>query len=504
MSEVKERKFPTPEEWNFWTRVQMRSGIAQVAAGSVLTWPSAGERLKYVLERLEDPGLDGAGLEPLRREDGGGEEGKGVAFDLTAKSEAWRRGYYEALMGAACCAEHLDGFLFDKTLHRVLPPRYVVGPSNPRPKSIPSHFGPAPREENCRPAYAAPDVMYEKILNCKGFTTRQRVEAAMAWAEWLDFKGSRRRSQEMAQQAVNIAHSGLPGEGKGLIDKKTGVIRKNSAGYMSHNLMQATTSLAIRYARNENLSAALPIFISLLRASRELPPAPPSSMGEQRQTQDTNSDAFLAPIKRLLFAPPYPPAPPTGDEPHTRTQLAICEEAGVMAHIGEILFASAAAAAVSPPLSAGQQLENRQTGINFTRDAVDIAESTLRATPAQNLEARRKCAECITVGVDNWGKMVERMVRQAAEQQDEEGQQEKKQDARLWNIYSWLWGSSRSGGGESKKDAKERWEREEQTFSRRRRSLERTLREEGLNPEAGRDDDEGSGILQTSGAFLFG
>lgn len=470
----------------------MRSGIAQVAAGSVLTWPSAGERLKYVLERLEDPERDGAGLEPLWRQDGEGDEGKVVAFDLTAKSEAWRRGYYEALMGAACCAEHLDGFLFDKTLHQVLPPRYVVGPSNPRPKSIPSHFGPAPREENCRPAYAAPDVMYEKILKCKGFTTRQRVEAAMAWAEWLDFKGARRRSQEMAQQAVNIALSGLPGEGKGLTDKKTGVIRKYPAGYMSHNLFQATTSLAIYHARNEKLSAALPIFLSLLRASRELPPAPPSSLGEQRKTQDTNSDAFLAPIKRLLFAPPYPPAPPTGDEPHTRTQLAICEEAGVMAHIGEILFASA-----------GQKLEIRQTGINFTRDAVDIAESTLRATPAQNQEARSKCAECITVGVDNWGKMVERMVRQAAQQQDEEGQQERKEDTRLWSFPSWLWGSSRSGGGESKEEAKERWGREEQAFSRRRRSLERTLREEGLSPEAERDD-EGSGILQKSGAFLFG
>ena len=479
----------------------MRSGIAQVAAGSVLTWPSAGERLKYVLERLEDPERDGPGLEPLRREDGGEDEGKGVAFDITAKSEAWRRGYYEALMGAACCAEHLDGFLFDKTLHQVLPPRYVVGPTNPRPKPIPSHFGPAPREENCRPAYAAPDVMYERILKCKGFTTRQRVEAAMAWAEWLDFKGLRRRSQDMAQQAVNIALSGLPGEGKGLIDKKTGVIRKYPAGYLSHNLFQATTSLAIYHARNENLSAALPIFLSLLRASRELSPAPPSSREEQRNTQDTNSDAFLAPIKRLLFTPPYPPAPPTGDEPHTRTKLAICEEAGVMAHIGEILFASATT--VSPPGLAGQKLKIQQSGINFTRDAVDIAESTLRTTPAQNQEARRKCAECITVGVDNWGKMVERMVRQAAEQQDEEGQQEKKEDARLWSFPSWLWGSSRSGGGESKKDAKERWEREEQALSRRRRGLERTLREEGLSPEAG-SDDQGSGILQKSGAFLFG
>lgn len=502
MSEVKERKFPTPEEWNFWTRVQMRSGIAQVTAGSVLTWPSAGERLKYVLERLEDPERDGAGLEPLRREDGGGDEGKGVAFDLTAKSEAWRRGYYEALMGAACCAEHLDGFLFDKTLHQVLPPRYVVGPSNPRPKSIPSHFGPAPREENCRPAYAAPDVMYDKILKCKGFTTRQRVEAAMAWAEWLDFKGSRRRSQEMAQQAVDIALSGLPGEGKGLIDKKTGVIRKYPAGYMSHNVFQATTSLAIHLARNENLSAALPIFLSLLRASRELPPAPPSSLGEQRKSKDTDSDAFLAPIKRLLFAPPYPPAPPTGDEPHTRSQLAICEEAGVMVHIGEILFASAAA--VSPPPSAGQKLENRQAGINFTRDAVDMAESTLRASPAQNLDARRKCAECIIVGVDNWRKMVERMVRQAVEQQDGEGQQELKKDARLWSLPSWFWVSSKLGGGEIKEVEKERWEREEQALSRRQRSLERVLREEGLNPEAGRDDDEGSSILQKSGAFLFG
>lgn len=500
MSEVKERKFPTPEEWNFWTRVQMRSAIAQVSAGSVLTWPSAGERLKYVLERLENPERDGVGLEPVRREDEG-DEGKVVAFDLASKSEAWRRGYHEALMGAACCAEHLDGFLFDKTLHQVLPPRYVVGPSNPRPKSIPSHFGPAPREENCRPAYAAPDIFYEKILMCKGFTTRQRVEAAMAWAEWLDFKGSTRSSQEMAERAVDIALSGLPREGKGLIDKKTGVIRKYPAGYLSHNVFQASTSLAIHHARNENLSTALPIFLSVLRASRELPPPRQSPLKEQPKTQDTNPDAFLAPLKGLLFAPPYPPAPPTGDEPHTRTQLTICEEAGVMAHIGEILFTSAAAASSSPP-SAGQKLENRQAGINFTRDAVDIAESTLLATLAQDQEARTKCAECITLGVDNWGKMVERMARQAAEQQ-EERQKENKEEASLWSFPFSLWDSSRPGGRESKEDAKDRWGREEHAFGRRRRSLERVLREEGLNPEAGRNE-EGGGILQNSGAFLFG
>lgn len=500
MSEVKERKFPTPEEWNFWTRVQMRSGIAQVTAGSVLTWPSAGERLKYVLERLEDPERDGAGLEPLRREDGG-DEGKGVAFDLTSKSEPWRRGYHEALMGAACCAEHLDGFLYDKTLHQVLPSRYVVGPSNPHPKIIPSHFGPAPREENCRPAYAAPDTFYEKILICKGFNTRQRMEAAMAWAEWLDFKGSTRSSREMAERAVDIAISGLAREGKGLIDKKTGVIREYPAGHLSHNIFQATTFLAVLHARNEHLSTALPIFLSILRASRELPPVSLSSLGEQLKPQDTNSDAFLAPIKGLLFAPPYPPAPPTGDEPHTRTKLAICEEAGVMAHIGEILFASAAA--TSPPPSAGQKFEIRQAGINFTRDAVDIAESTLRATPSQDQKARKKCAECITVGVDNWGKMVGRMLRRAAEQQDEEGKQEKKDDANPWKFPSWVWGNSSLGGGEGKEDEKERWEREEQAFGRRRRSLERMLREEGLNPEAGREEEVG-GILQKSGAFLFG
>ena len=62
---------------------------------------------KKLLERLENANMDGSFLIPRGGDGGILVEGLGqTGFDVSMKSEPWRRGYYEALMGAARVAEN--------------------------------------------------------------------------------------------------------------------------------------------------------------------------------------------------------------------------------------------------------------------------------------------------------------------------------------------------------------------------------------------------------------
>ena len=142
-----------------------------------------------MLQRLEDPSIEGAGL--TQQIEGGiyipgaGEAG----YDISAKTEPWRRGYYETLMGCAKAAEHLEGKVLDTTRGKIFSPRCMIGPSNPEPVPLPP-WGPGPPlEENCVPAFESPQTFYSKILTTKGFTSKQQVQAAIAYGEWLDFGG---------------------------------------------------------------------------------------------------------------------------------------------------------------------------------------------------------------------------------------------------------------------------------------------------------------------------
>lgn len=510
-SEMLERKFPTPPEWTLFSRIMYRDARGGEDLSASVTghidYAHAGEGYMKLLARLENPSMDGADLEPVLKDDGDiYVAGVGKAgFDISLKSEPWCRGYHACLMGAARAAEHLDGWVRDTRRNISFPSNVVIGPSNPRPKPVPFGAMEAPLEENCVQAFGTPESFYTKILTTQGFSTRQRLDASLAYADWLDFKGLPESAEAMYDWGLDIAMGALPIEAQNAVDMKSGIISAD-ANYISSNLVFATTSLAIHHARNKNFAAALPIFLSVLRATRQLPPPPPKPRQNPFENNSLNDSGLLSDIKHLLVTPPYPAAPLTGDEPRLRTPLAVCEEAGVMAHIGEVIFAAASSALTSAstsskPTNKIASPDNLHAGINWTRDAVDIAESTLLGAAREDGEARNKCAECIKVGVGNWEKMVARMIRNAAPPEEQQAKPDKVADLSSpptdtvasgnggaswnnWGPISRLWNSFRNEGKEDADDHG-RWQREAELVRDKRVKVRRMLRVEGLSDEDG-------------------
>ena len=140
-----------------------------------------------------------------------------TVFDVSAKSEAWKEGYYGCLMGGARAAENLEGWVRDTTRNIAFPGEMMIGPSNPRPKPVPYGAYSAPFEENCVEAFESPETFYRKILETKGFNTRQRLDTAIAYADWLDFKGLPVKAKAIYDFALNEAVAALP-PGVDLID----------------------------------------------------------------------------------------------------------------------------------------------------------------------------------------------------------------------------------------------------------------------------------------------
>ena len=469
-----ERKYPAPPSWSWVSRMDYRTARGQEnpdANGTgLIDWARAGNEYRMLLRRLENPNLDGQGLHsPLEADGDIYVEGVGkTGFDISSKPEPWRRGYHTCLMGAARAAEHLDGWVRDTTRNIAFPSDVVVGPSNPRPKPVPLGAKSAPLEENCIAAFETPETYYMKILTTHGFTTRQRLDTALAYADWLEFKGLPSSAEEMYDWGLDIAMGALPTGVDDVVDTKTGVINEK-ATYISTNVLLATTSLAIHHARNNNLNTALPVLLSVLRARRNLASAsqglkPQSSRSPpQDQTEASTFQMVISLLRSLIVPPPYPPPSPTGDDPATRTPAAICEEAGLMAYIGEILFASSSAPSRKSSFFSSSQnthlTQSQQTGLSWTRDAVALAEKTLRDvlansahTPDGN-EAKKRCSECLDVAMGNWTKMVDRMVRE--EREEQAGRSKSKGG-------SWFWGSEEGGG---------RWEIERRIVEERERDV---------------------------------
>lgn len=490
--EYLERVYPTPSEWSLRSRLHYHYAVSEENPDPrvkvMVDRAATGSAYRDVMRRLEDPKIDGAGLLPILQDEGDiFVEGLGrTGLDITSKSEPWRRGYFECIMGAARGAEALDGWVRDTTRKLTFPPEVVIGPSNPRPKPVPFGAAPAPKEEDCLPAFESPQTYYMKVLLTHGFSTGQRLEAALAYADWLDFKGLPSSAEEMYDWGLDIATGALPVGVNNTVDTKTGIINAH-AEYISTNLLKATTALATHHARNNNLATALPIFLSVLRARRQLPlspalttPTPPPA------PQEDNSLGFVSmrSFARSLFSTPiYPPAPPTGDEPPLRTPASICEEAGLMAHIGEVLFASSASAATS------QQSTPQSSGLGWTRDAVELAETTLdsiKFRPGQEKEARRKCSECLETGMENWNAMVKIMVNKEKERKASGVVKAVEQPSK------WFW-----GGGAGKREVREegeveRWERELKMVEKKLREVKEMVMEQEEKEKI-----EGRGVLGT-------
>ncbi|KAJ5124717.1 uncharacterized protein N7515_008542 [Penicillium bovifimosum] len=447
-----EHSWPTPPEWTWKSRWCLRSAQAlqnPEQIGKLMTnWPMVAGYLRELLERLEN--LEGEGKGLVEQDEGGFlVEGIGrTGFDISAKSEPWRRGYFQALMGAAKAAENLDGWLTDRKQKISAPAEYVVGPSNPRPKPMPAGQKKIPREEDCEPASPSPESFYMKVLTTKGFNTGQKLDAALAYADWLDFKGLGSTAGDMYTWALDIAASGLEGDASKIVDLKTGLLKNNNGDLPSENILRVSTALAVHNARQENLPAALSLFTSVLKARRSLPlssefgttPSPPSFPGS---ASDPFTYMFKS-LKNVLVPVDYPAPLPSGDQPPRRTTASACDEAGLMTYIGEIIYASS----------------SKESGLAWTRDAVDMAELTLhQLSNSTDQAARTRCAQCLKVGLENWKTMVHSLVTRAWQEEQQSKDQAKS---------SWFGGERRA---EAKSLDRRRWEAENAILEDRIRRL---------------------------------
>ncbi|KAB8077122.1 hypothetical protein BDV29DRAFT_168782 [Aspergillus leporis] len=411
-----EHQWPTPPEWSWKSRWCLRSAQAlqhPEDIGKLMTnWPMVAGYLKELLQRLEDPEFEGKGI--VEQGDGGFlVEGVGkTGLDVSAKSEPWRRGYFQALMGAAKAAESLEGWLTDRKQRISAPAEYVVGPSNPRPKPMPAGQKKVPQEEDCEPASPSPEVFYMKILTTRGFDTRQKLDAALAYADWLDYKGLQDTARDMYDWAMDIAGSGSPVDAGKVVDVRTGVLKNDGRSLPSENILRVSTALAVYHARHGDLPTALSIFTSVLKARRSLPSLPSGTVMPVLPSPPKSKDPFrslFSSIKLMLVPVEYPQALPSGNEPPVRAATSACDEAGLMTYIGEIIFASS----------------SKETGLAWTRDAVDIAEATILELGASEDRTRHRCSECLRVGLENWKTMVSQLVKNAEKEELESIQKAK-------------------------------------------------------------------------------
>lgn len=434
-----EHAWPTPPEWSWKSRWCLRSAQAQQnpeQIGHLLaSWPMVAGYLRALIERLEDPEIEGKGI--IEQDDGGILiEGVGkTGFDVSAKSEPWRRGYHQALMGAARAAENLDGWMTDRKQRVSAPAEYVVGPSNPRPKPMPAHQKKTLHEEDCEPASPGPESFYMKILTTRGFDTRQKLDAALAYADWLEYKGLHDTASDMYTWAMDIATSASPIEASKVVDLKTGILKNDGQHLPSENIMRVSTALAVHHARQKNLPVALSLFTSVLKARRALPPAEPGTVFPTAPSIPKSRDPFRAvfnAIKTMLIPVEYPAPLPSGDETPVRSPTASCDEAGLMTYIGEILFASS----------------SQETGLAWTRDAVDTAEATILDLGGPESPNAQRCTECLRVGLTNWKTMVAQLLAQAKKDETESLQAAEK---------SWFGGQKRA---QAKALERKRWDAE--------------------------------------------
>ncbi|RCI12652.1 hypothetical protein L249_0786 [Ophiocordyceps polyrhachis-furcata BCC 54312] len=383
--EAIEREFPTPPEWSFLTRKRLRDAHHEDRPRLAKAYLSA----RAAIARLEKSESSSQNLVKLADPPDPKVEypEEFIPYDISANSEDWRRGYFEALMFSAKAGQVLEGHLLDVTRDFIFPPEYVIGPSNPRPKPIPPGAPSAPLERNCRLAYPPFEHHYIKMLATEGFSPRQRVDAALEFAAAVQSKGKLDAAEALYTLALkeatrNIEPAHLP------YDTKT-LILKDGGEPPSANILEALTAMANFKARTGQLSSALPMYVSLLKARRclsDTPPPPAISNSPPPSTMQRMLDYFKP--------PPYPKSPGDGTEPPWRNSLGRCQEAALHLYIGEILYATS----------------SRVDGLAWTRDAVDLSEEQLRAGEVDK-ETKQRCRECLATGLNNWSAMVAQLAQ---------------------------------------------------------------------------------------------
>ena len=472
--EAMERAHPTPHEWSFMSRMRLRGALTErgdngseeeqaasdggdldssATATHLVNHVKVMQILLDLLKRLEDPAVDGgAGLVPagdkaavpgtVAEPLSDAVVGVSEALDIRAMSEPWRRGYYETLLATAATAEHVDGWLLDRTRNTVFSPDIVIGPSNPNPRPLPPGATGAPREENCEPIFPRPAEIYLKLLHTRGLTARQQITAAMAFANYLEYKQDNEAAAYVYGKAVLAARAPVSEAsdststsdelGLSFFDRDNGVdapawikawTAQNHAAsssassatdaILSRNLLATLTAYATFQARSGDISGALPLFVSLLQARRSLPPSASAAAAASAAASRSKKATITEQLLSLISPPSYPPPPDDGFGPPLPGARATCEEAALRLHIGEILYASArkptgATAAASSSSSSSSswglfsstshEQQAREEGIAWTREAVDIAEEQLHALAQSGQRDKKKQRQALENG----------------------------------------------------------------------------------------------------------
>ncbi|KAF4124396.1 hypothetical protein GMORB2_5062 [Geosmithia morbida] len=450
LEEVLEREYPTPHEWGWQERKLLRDAHKWTnPEHRNVSWTMAYQLARKLCLALEDPDRSsGQGVTRLHDHEDPNNEvpWEFIPHDVSGKSEEWRRGYFEAMMLTARAAGIVDGWLKESNSDRmhVWPPQFVLGPSNPRPQPIPAGSPPAPREEDCEVAFPPADRYYLKIVATRGLTPRQKMEAALEYANFVDTKRHQVGSEALYSLALAEATQGMD-QTRLPYDPKTFVLKddhgattrtsssSSSPSAISQNVLDALGALANHKARSGDTAGALPIYLSLLKARRSLPETPPptSHLGA-----DERRRSLYHRFVRFFSQPDYPPPQPDGTQPPWRDAQERCIEASLSLYIGEILYATS----------------SREDGIAWTREGVDVAEEQLRslsskdadASPSRSSEAgndtrvaKERCRECLRTGLDNWSVMVARLAREESQRREEA----KRQQSRP-SVLS-FWGSSK-------------------------------------------------------------
>jgi len=432
--EKREREYPTPHEWTFQERKLYRDAHKWTNPEIRVSWSRAFQLARNLCLAFEDENRSGGSIPRLHDMSDPNDEfsWEFVSHDISGKSEEWRRGYFEIIMLAAKAAGQVDGWLRDKhdKNNMAWAPEYVIGPSNPRPTPIPPNAPPAPREEDCYVAFPPAERYYSKILATKGFNERQRLQAILEYANFVELKRRPQDAQALYNMALSVATEGrdqtqLP------FNPKTLII-KDKAPAPSANVLDAITAIANYKARNGEAAAALPVYVSLLKARRSLP-----EQNQQTRISQPVEPKVKPPMYRrileFLGEPSYPPPPPDGTQPPWRSPEERCQEASLTLYIGEILYAS----------------NSHEDGIAWTREGVDISEEQLRGmshlTKREVQVPKTRCRECLQTGLQNWSVMVTRLAA------DERARREAKKDGKSGMLSFW-------GAAETPADG--RWEAE--------------------------------------------
>jgi hypothetical protein len=323
-------------------------------------------------------------------------------------------------------------------------------------------------------------VYYIKILTTEGFQRNQRLDAALAYADWLDFKGLNDTAGHVHRWALDIAASGLGGldDATRVVDLDTGVLKEATLpDQVTENLLRASTALGVHQVRTGDLTNALSTFLSLLRVRRSLPQvSAPSSKEPPRQVaQPDQTAATVKLVRSFIFGNPYPTPVLTGDEPAVRSPASFCEEAALMLYVGEILFASS----------------SRDQGLSWTREAVDVAEEAIlqlrerygeQETPTFSMRfstPQERCQDCLKTGMNNWKAMLRKLVVQAENEELEAIERTKSPSS---SSSSWwrFWASSPDKLLAEKMMRRRRWEAEEMIVQDRANSMSRLIGDQAV------------------------